>query len=136
MVAVTQASPAELRRLVLVRTTPALRQPAVPLPAATYRRRRAVAAALFAGLVLAVVVLTSALVAPGGAAAGADLPRAQAIRADAEAGVHVVQPGDTFWSIATALRPNDDPRPLVARLIAAHGSPVLVVGERIPLPPS
>jgi hypothetical protein len=129
MVAVTQASPGELRRLVLVRTTPTVRTAAARVPVATYRRRRVVAAALVVGFLVAVAVLAHALVAPARASGPAD-----GIRADSQAGVHVVQPGDTFWGIATALRPNDDPRPLVARLIAAHGSPILVVGERIPLP--
>jgi hypothetical protein len=48
--------------------------------------------------------------------------------------VYVVQPGDTLWTIAVKLRPSGDPRPLVDKLVAAHGSTTLHVGERIPLP--
>jgi hypothetical protein len=55
-------------------------------------------------------------------------------RPGAPAAVYVVQPGDTFWEIARRLDPTGDPRPLVARLVAAHGSPVLVPGERLALP--
>ncbi|HEX3621795.1 MAG TPA: LysM domain-containing protein [Acidimicrobiales bacterium] len=130
MVAVAQAPPADLRRLVLVRTTPVVRYAVAGTPAATYRRRRAAAAALVLGLLMALVIGVHSLLGSVGGAASASS------RGVAVAGpVHVVQPGDTFWDIARALRPNDDPRPLVARLVAAHGSAVLVVGQRIPLPP-
>jgi hypothetical protein len=55
--------------------------------------------------------------------------------ASATAGrVHVVAPGETFWSIARSLRPNGDPRPLVDHLVAAHGPGALRVGETIVLP--
>jgi Tfp pilus assembly protein FimV len=126
MVAVAQASPAPPPRLVVVTTPPAIRSSTAAVPAATYRRRRLVAAALLAGLLLAVFVGVNALAGPGPArpADGADVPGV----------VHVVQPGETFWAIAHALRPNEDPRPLVAQLVAAHGSASLTVGERIRLP--
>jgi LysM repeat protein len=48
--------------------------------------------------------------------------------------VHVVQPGETYWSIATSL---DGPGPLVARvdeLVAANGGEVLQPGDRLQLP--
>jgi hypothetical protein len=130
MVAVAQAPPAEIRRLVLVRTTPAVRYADAAVPAATYRRRRIAAGALVTGVVVTLVLCIHLLLAPSAATPGA----AGDGRAAMDGPVHVVQPGDTFWGIAQALRPNDDPRPLVARLVAAHGSPVLVVGERIRLP--
>jgi nucleoid-associated protein YgaU len=153
MVAVAQASPAEVRRLVVVRSTPASATRATPtrgtatpaarppaiggrlgsVPAATYRRRRLAAAVLLAGVVAALVLAVQLLVSPfvaDPASAGAGAGRQAAVAGP----VHVVQPGDTFWGIARALRPNDDPRPLVDRLVADHGSPVLVVGERIALP--
>lgn len=134
MVAVAQAPPApqaSRRRLVVVRSSPAPdpRSRVAPVPAATYRRRRLVAGFLLAALTAVLVLaLQAPLPAPGaGPLTGPERPTAGVP-------VHVVQPGDTFWDIARALRPNEDPRPLVARLVAAHGSPVLVVGERIPLP--
>jgi LysM repeat protein len=48
--------------------------------------------------------------------------------------VYQVQPGDTFWAIARSIDPSSDPRPLVDRMVAEHGSPVLVVGEQLELP--
>ena len=100
------------------------------LPAGTYRRRRAVAAGL-------VVVTVLALWAALGMLGGGPLPvpeRPDAVGLGDGTRVYVVQPGDTFWSIARRLDPRADPRPLVDRLVAAHGNPVLHVGERLPLP--
>jgi hypothetical protein len=48
--------------------------------------------------------------------------------------VHVVAPGDTFWSLAERLEPGRDPRPVVDALVRAHGGPVLRAGYRIALP--
>lgn len=47
--------------------------------------------------------------------------------------VHVVQPGDTLWSVARGLQPAGDVRPLVARLRAASGAGPLVPGQRLRL---
>lgn len=130
MVAVAHASPAESPRLVVVRTAPSL----APVPAgrpmaAVYRRRRALA------LLVAATVLTALVLAVGGLLASfGGGPLTASERPGAPASVYVVQPGDTFWDIARRLDPAGDPRPLVARLVAAHGSPVLLAGERIALP--
>ncbi len=48
--------------------------------------------------------------------------------------VYEVQAGDTFWAIARSIDPGADPRPLVDRMVAEHGGPVLVAGEQIQLP--
>ncbi len=48
--------------------------------------------------------------------------------------VYEVQPGDTFWAIARSIDPGADPRPLVDRMVAEHGGPVLVAGEQLALP--
>lgn len=103
--------------------------------AATYRRRRAVAASL-AVLVVALVVWAMA-VQPGGGPLPAPGPsRPAAVRgAPTDASPYVVQPGDTFWTIARRLDPKGDVRPLVDRLVSAHGGSALYVGERIALPP-
>ena len=42
---------------------------------------------------------------------------------------HVVQPGDTLWSVAERFAPGDDPRPVVDALAAERGSGPLVPGE-------
>ena len=133
MVAVAQASPAQLRPLVVVRTTPVVRPQQVrATTAATYRRRRLMAATVATAMVVVLFLALSALASPVRAPAAA--PGAGSGASLAGEGVHVVQPGDTFWGIARSLRPNEDPRPLVDRMVAAHGSPSLMVGERITLP--
>jgi hypothetical protein len=48
--------------------------------------------------------------------------------------VWVVRPGDTLWTIATAIEPGADVRPLVDRLTTETGSAAIYPGERIPLP--
>lgn len=53
--------------------------------------------------------------------------------APSPAPVHVVQPGDTLWSVARSLEPDGDVRPLVARLRAASGGGPLVPGQRLRL---
>ena len=121
MAAVAHVSPAQFRSLSIVPTgtgTPAV-----------YRRRRAVAALVVVVMVTALVLAAGGLFASFGGAAVTTSERP-----GAPAQVYVVQPGDTFWDIARRLQPGDDPRPLVARLVAAHGSPVLVPGERLTLP--
>jgi nucleoid-associated protein YgaU len=47
---------------------------------------------------------------------------------------YTVQPGDTLWTIAQRVDPNNDPRPLVTKLAAQTGSDTVVPGERISLP--
>jgi hypothetical protein len=130
MAAVAHLSPIDVRRLALVRTGPVVRPARTSLPPVVYRRRRMVAllvaVTVFAGLMLAMHAVSAAM--GGGSLTAVERPEAPA------AGVYVVQPGDTFWGIAQRLQPNHDPRPLVARLVAAHGSPVLVAGERLALP--
>jgi Tfp pilus assembly protein FimV len=44
---------------------------------------------------------------------------------------YVVKPGDTLWSIASAIAPNSDPRPVVDALRAANGGPDIQVGQRL-----
>jgi hypothetical protein len=43
--------------------------------------------------------------------------------------VHVVQAGDTLWSIARTLHPDGDVRPLVDRLVELNGGDHLEVGQ-------
>lgn len=49
--------------------------------------------------------------------------------------VHVVQPGDTVWSIAQQLAPDNDTRSVVRRILKLNGgSAELQVGQRLVLP--
>ena len=129
MTAVAHASPAQLGRLVVVRTGPVGRTVANALPAASYRRRRLMALLVVVTTAAALILVVHGLLAPFGGG-----PLTAPERPGAPASVYVVQPGDTFWGIASRIRPGEDPRPLVAQLVAAHGSPVLVAGERLRLP--
>jgi Tfp pilus assembly protein FimV len=48
--------------------------------------------------------------------------------------LYIARPGDTLWSIASALEPGGDPRPLVAQLEQQLRGGELVVGDRLILP--
>ena len=128
MAAVAHASPADIRRLATVRIGSYVPPAPERTPVVVYRRRRMVAALVAASL------FTLLVLAVGGVGSFAGTGAAVPERPVSPAAVYVVQPGDTFWDIARRLEPSGDPRPLVARLVAAHGSPVLVVGERLALP--
>jgi hypothetical protein len=97
--------------------------------AAVYRRRRVAALVVVASCLVALILGLHGLLASFGGG-----PLTASERPGDAVSVYVVQPGDTFWSIATRLHPGDDPRPLVAELVAAHGSPTLQAGERLRLP--
>ena len=129
MAAVAHASPADIRRLATVRIGSYVPPAPERTPAVVYRRRRMVAALVAASLFTLLVLAVGGVVGSF-SGTGAAVPE----RPVSPAAVYVVQPGDTFWDIARRLEPSGDPRPLVARLVAAHGSPVLVAGERLALP--
>ena len=102
---------------------------------AVYRRRRLLAAGLSL-LAIAAVLVVAQLIQAGigggplaatGAAAGSGLIPAGATE-------YVVRPGDTLWSIAAALAPGRDQRPLVDELAHQLGSAALYPGEQITLP--
>lgn len=132
MAAVAHASPADLRRLSLVGTGASLRLVPARVPTTVYRRRRAAALLVLVTAVVAIALAAQGVVASfGGGVPPATSPGGH--RA-VGGGLYVVQPGDTFWDIARRLSPGEDPRPLVAELVAAHGSPVLITGERLHLP--
>src|SRR5687768_16437826 len=123
MAAVAHVSPVQIRRLAVVPAAGGGRAATLRSPNA-YRRRRAVALLAVATVLTALILSVGGLMASFGGG-----PLTSSERPGAPAAVYVVQPGDTFWDIARRLQPGEDPRPLVARLVAAHGSPVLVPGE-------
>jgi hypothetical protein len=94
---------------------------------AVYVRRRLSVAVLAVGLVL--------VTAQAGAALGGSSPEAPGRAPTAEsvdtAVSTVVRPGDSLWSLAQRLAPDDDPRVVVDELRdARHGRPLLV-GETV-----
>ncbi|HJR25020.1 MAG TPA: LysM peptidoglycan-binding domain-containing protein, partial [Acidimicrobiales bacterium] len=97
-----------------------------------YRRRRALALAALATLVVVTVLLAGAISAR---LAGGGHPSV-AVGAPSRIATHewIVQPGDTLWSIATELAPDADPRATVDRLVDANGDDPLEVGQRLVLP--
>jgi len=107
--------------------------PARRLPRSTmYRRRRVVlVAALFFAVFFAVLAARAALGALGGGPLAA--PETPAGRGGAPAAVYVVQPGDTYWTIARHLQPAGDVRALVDHLSAEHGGAPLQPGEQLAL---
>ncbi|MDQ3757360.1 MAG: LysM domain-containing protein [Actinomycetota bacterium] len=93
-----------------------------------YRRRRLVASVLTLSVLL-------------GGRAVADLVGSGSLTASAPAQpvligerVHIVQPGDTLWTIARSLQPSGDVRRLVDALAAQRHGAALQIGERISLP--
>lgn len=95
---------------------------------AVYRRRRLAAVVLLV-LTTAVVVLLASAVLARSAGGGTPVPAA-----GTPSEVHVVQPGDTLWSIARDLAPNADVRLTVDRLVDLNGGAPLTVGQRLVLP--
>jgi hypothetical protein len=115
-----ELEPAVERTARLVPPRPVARRGARP-SAATFWRRRLVAGAVG----LAVLVMAG----KAGAALGGS-PLAVPERSPA-ATRHVVQRGDSLWSIAERLEPGRDPRPVVDALVTTRGTGPLVPGEVI-----
>lgn len=96
---------------------------------AQYRRRRVVALLLLVAVVSTAILLANAVLA--GSAGGGTPTSAPGSSAPA---VHVVQPGDTLWSIARSIDPDGDVRVTVDRLAALNGRGPLQVGQQLVLP--
>jgi len=123
-----------------------------PLDAAVFRRRRLVAA-MGVGLLtwLAVRVILLLWAGIGAFTASADGVQVATIAPAAglvspasgsatmpgsvsgPSAVYVVQSGDTLWKIASTIRPDDDPRDVVAALRERTGGPLVHPGQRIDL---
>ncbi|MGH9229589.1 MAG: LysM peptidoglycan-binding domain-containing protein [Acidimicrobiales bacterium] len=125
-----RSRPVDLASVEPVHPRPASR--ALPDRPTRIRRRR------LAALVTA-VALIGATVAGGGALLGAassvEPSSPQPVEAPplspAVGQTYVVKPGDTLWSIAAAIAPGSDPRPVVHALRAANGAPDIQVGQRL-----
>jgi Tfp pilus assembly protein FimV len=109
------------------RTPRAPTRRSLPDRATRVRRRRLVALAAAALVVIAGVSVGRVL----WSAALGDSP-AEPIGAEPITGdVYIVQPGDTLWSIAQRIAPGEDPRPVVAALRERNGDVELTPGDRL-----
>jgi hypothetical protein len=129
------------------RQTTVTRQPfSAPSPSVYRRRRLVLAVGLVVAVVAAILVLRAVLAGLGGGSlstAGSSGPTSSGpassgpvssgpIRAAAH--VHIVQPGDTLWSIAQTSAPGGDPRPIVDQLQQQLDGRPLWAGERLVVP--
>ncbi|MEX2292302.1 MAG: LysM domain-containing protein [Acidimicrobiales bacterium] len=105
------------------------RAPARVAQQAVYRRRR-----LMAALVLVVVMVATLLLANAVVARTAGGGNPHPVAGTSAPAVHVVQPGDTLWSIARGLGGNGDVRLVVDHLRDLNGRAPLSVGQRLQLP--
>ena len=114
-------------------STPVLRlvPPSLPDRATRIRRRRL--AVLVAAVVLAAVTALAVQAIAGLARVdGTARPEVVELQPVPVAGQrYIVQPGDTLWSIATEIAPDDDPRAVVDALRDANGGPELEVGDEL-----
>jgi hypothetical protein len=110
-----------------LRLIPGGRSPQVM--AATYRRRRVVAALVLVTVLVVAVQLAQVL---AGVAAGWSAPTAEPIEGptvtvEADA-------GDTLWSLARQVHPEGDVRPVVEAMVADRGTAAVAVGEQVRVP--
>ena len=91
---------------------------------AVLRRRRLVAIVAALAVLAALTVGATSLL---GAPASAGEPAIGRV-------THLVQPGETYWSIAAGLEHRGDLRVFVDRLVDANGGRALVAGDRIEVP--
>ncbi|HEX3840592.1 MAG TPA: LysM peptidoglycan-binding domain-containing protein [Acidimicrobiales bacterium] len=105
-----------------------------PVPVRQARRRVSSAVRLRRTLLALAGLMVVGLALPLGGAGGPSHPSGSALAGTTHPIEYTVQPGDTLWSIATAVDPSADPRPLVAKLAAQTGSDTVEPGEHISVP--
>lgn len=105
------------------------RAPARVAQQAVYRCRRLLAVALLVVVTVATLLLADAVAAR---TAGGGNPRS--VAGTSAPVVHVVQPGDTLWSIARGMGGDGDVRLVVDRLRDLNGRAPLTIGQRLQLP--
>ena len=97
------------------------------------RRHPVVALLVVVGLLLAGGPLVDNVASlAGGSAPGGSSPSGEPTVVEGR--VHVVQPGDTYWSIAEAVGGRGDIRARVAALEEANGGRSLQAGDRLAVP--
>jgi LysM domain len=106
------------------------------MSAAKVRRRRTVAVAILLVATTAIValVLRVPLRGPGDGPLAVTGSTGDLTMRPAVVHIHVVQPGETIWSIVQASGVRGDPRPIVDRLESEIDHRPLQVGQRLVLP--
>ena len=123
-------APSRPGHLTLVPPPSRVRRP--PSRATAYRRRRVVLlVALFFAVFFLVLAARAALGVLGGGPLAA--PETPAGHGGAASAVYVVEPGDTYWTIARHLQPTGDVRGLVDHLSSEHHGAPLQPGEQLSL---
>ena len=104
--------------------------------AATFRRRRLVALAVLVAATTVIVglVLRGPLRGSGDGPLAVTGPTGDLAMQPVVARVHIVQPGETIWSIVQSSGVRGDPRPVVDRLESELNHDPLQVGQRLVLP--
>lgn len=97
--------------------------------AATYRRRRLVAALVVLTVLVVAVQLAQAL---AGVATGWSAPTPAAI--DGPTVTIEAEQGDTLWSLAREVHPDGDVRPVVRAMVADRGTAAVEEGEQVQVP--
>lgn len=117
--------------------TPRVHAPGLPLGRPAGRRQPSAAVRRLRAALAIVAVAAAGTLLGVGSLAGAEQVTEPALATHQSPAVaatsHVVQPGDTLWSLARRLQPEGDVRPLVARLRARSGGGALVPGQHIQL---
>jgi LysM domain-containing protein len=102
----------------------------VPDRATRIRRRRLAALLTLAVAVVFLWVVVQVVVpAVAGTSVGSGDPEPLPVTD----GAYVVQPGDSLWSIARRMAPDEDPRPIVSELRERYGDAELDPGDRLQL---
>lgn len=104
--------------------------------AATFRRRRTVTLAVLVAATAVIVglVLCGPLSGPGDGSLTVTGPTGDLTMQTAGANVHIVQPGETLWSIVRSSGVSGDPRPVIDRLEAQLNHQPLQAGQRLVMP--
>ena len=106
------------------------RSPRRPAQRRVYHGRRAMALATFA---LAAWLVVSAIgMATSHAPVRSAYPSSRA--SVAPGNTYTARPGDTLWSVASALHVDGDVRDVVDRLAAVNGSDTLIAGQQLTIP--
>jgi hypothetical protein len=97
--------------------------------AATYRRRRVVAALVVVTVPVVAIQLAQAL---AGVIAGWSAPASAPI--DGPTVVVEAEAGDTLWTLARRVHPSGDVRPVVEAMVADRGTAAVDVGDDVRVP--